>query len=211
MSAPSATPSRPASASAKTHRHRPAREPAPEYEGLIACLEEAGATLLSLPVTGFSPALKTSALPILREAAEAYGWSAAEARPAMPSASRITRMDKALGYLALIPQDRYLLRRIVGCRALVHPISGRHLFSWRRLGEVLGADHKAIQRWHAEGIRIIIFALRRLAAEDKAAEAARARRAVEKPPLLRTGDRARLTEFGRPVSSARLFKENVPP
>jgi Domain of unknown function (DUF6362) len=211
MSAPQSIPGRSATASAKTPRNRPAREPAPEYEALIACLEEAGATLLSLPMTGFSPALKTSALPILREAAEAYGWSAAEARPAMPPASRITRMDKVLGYLALIPQDRYLLRRIVGCRALVHPISGRHLFSWRRLGEVLGADHKAIQRWHAEGIRIIVFALRRLAAEEKAAEAARARRMVEMPQPFRAGDKARLTEFGRPVSSAGLFKENVPP
>ena len=86
----------------------------PEYDGLIACLEEAGATLLSLPMTGFSPALKTSTLPILREAAEAYGWSTAEVRPAMPSASRISRMDMVMGYLALIPQDRYLLRRIVG-------------------------------------------------------------------------------------------------
>jgi hypothetical protein len=70
-------------------------------------------------------------------------------------------MDKVMGYLALIPQDRYVLRRIVGCRALVHPLSGRHLFSWRCLAELLDADHKAIQRWHAEGIRLIIAGLRR--------------------------------------------------
>jgi hypothetical protein len=132
-----------------------------EFECLVACLEEAGATLLSLPATGFSPHLRTSALPILREAAEAYGWSLAQLRPPMPSASRISRMDKVMGYLALIPQDRYVLRRIVGCRALVHPLSGRHLFSWRRLAELLDADHKAIQRWHAEGIRLIIAGLRR--------------------------------------------------
>jgi hypothetical protein len=74
-------------------------------------------------------------------------------------------MDKAMGYLALIPQDRYLLRRIVGCRALVHPVSGRHLFSWRRLGELINADHKAVQRWHGDGIRIILDALRRQAAD----------------------------------------------
>jgi hypothetical protein len=120
-----------------------------------------------------------SALPILREAAEAYGWSTAEVRPPMPSASRITRMDTAMGYLALIPQDRYLLRRIVGCRALVHPISGRHLYSWRRLAELLRADHKAIQRWHAEGIRIIIFALRRIAAEETMAQTDRKPRKAE--------------------------------
>ena len=81
----------------------------PEYEGLITSLEEAGATLLSLPRTGYSPSLKTTALPILQEAAEAYGWSSAEVRPAMPSASQISRMDTVFGYLALIPQERYLM------------------------------------------------------------------------------------------------------
>ena len=178
---------RAAPARAEDSRRPRVRELPPEYEGLIACLEEAGSTLLSLPTTGFSPALKTSSLPILREAAEAYGWSAAEVRPAMPSASRISRMDTVLSYLALIPQDRYLLRRIIGCRALVHPISGRHLFSWRRLAEVLGADHKAIQRWHAEGIRIIIFALRRVAAEEKAAQGDRMRRMAGMPPVTGAG------------------------
>ena len=150
----------------KPHRRAAARRPdaSPEAQALIACLEEAGATLLSLPPTGFSPHLRTTALPVLREAAESYGWSLAELRAPMPSAARISRMDKAMGYLALIPQDRYLLRRIVGCRALVHPIHGRHLFSWRRLGEALGADHKAVQRWHADGIRIILDGLRRQAA-----------------------------------------------
>jgi hypothetical protein len=205
------TTSRSAMAGARAPGTRQARELPPEYEGLIACLEEAGATLLSLPRTGFSPALKTSALPILREAAEAYGWSETEARPAMPSASRISRMDKAMGYLGLIPQDRYLLRRIVGCRALVHPISGRHLFSWRRLGEVLGADHKAIQRWHAEGIRMIVFALRRIAAEETVAQAERMRRFADMPQMTSVDRRARLTGCGRPVSSTGLLKENARP
>jgi hypothetical protein len=187
------------------------RELPPEYESLIAVLEEAGATLLSLPPSGFSPSLKTTALPILREAAEAYGWSASEVRPPMPSASRITRMDKAMGYLALIPQDRYVLRRIVGCRALVHPVSGRHLYSWRRLAELLRADHKAIQRWHAEGIRIIIFALRRLAAEEDARQAERMTRMIEMPRPMPVGREARLTGFGAAVSSTGLLRENVPP
>jgi hypothetical protein len=141
----------------------------PDYQSLIACLEEAGATLLSLPASGFSPRLRTTTLPILREAAEAYGWSLAQLRPPMPSAARITRMDRAMGYLALIPQDRHVLRRIVGCRALVHPLSGRHLFSWRRLAELLSADHKAVQRWHSDGIRLILASLRRLAEAEHGA------------------------------------------
>ena len=52
-----------------------------------------------------------------------------------------------------------MLRRIVGARSLVHPITDRHLFAWRRSGVVLGADHKAVQRWHAQGIAMIVSAL----------------------------------------------------
>ena len=68
-------------------------------------------------------------------------------------------MDEALAWVPLIPLDRYVLRRIVGARSLVHPITERDPFPWRRLGMVLGADHKAVQRWHAQGIDIIVSAL----------------------------------------------------
>jgi hypothetical protein len=65
-------------------------------------------------------------------------------------------MDQAFGWLALIPADRYVLRRIVSARSLVSPLTLRHLFSWRRLGLLLGADHKAVQRWHGQGVGLIV-------------------------------------------------------
>jgi hypothetical protein len=123
-------------------------------------LEEAGATLMALPGTGWSTRLRTSSLEIVRTALEAYGWGEARIRPPVPSAEKITRMDEAMSWIPLIPLDRYILRRVVGARSLVHPITDRHLFPWRRLGKALGADHKAIQRWHAQGIGIIVAALK---------------------------------------------------
>lgn len=126
---------------------------------VIARLEEAGATLLALPARGPSPRLRGTVHTVVREAAESYGWTGGVARPAVPDARRISRMDEAMGWLRLIADDRYLLRRVVGARALVSPVSGRHLFSWRRLGAVVGADHRAVQRWHAEGIDRIVAGL----------------------------------------------------
>lgn len=123
-------------------------------------LEEAGATLLSLPFTGFSTKLAQSRLDVVRCALEAYGWAATRLKPAVPDPARISRMDESFAWLGLIPPDRYVLRRIVGARALVSPLTGRHLFPWRRLGALLGADHKAIQRWHGTGIALIATALR---------------------------------------------------
>jgi hypothetical protein len=94
---------------------------------------------------------------------------------------------------------------------LVHPISGRHLYSWRRLGELLRADHKAIQRWHAEGIRIIIFALRRLAAEEQATQAERMARMAAMPRTSPPDRAARLTGFRPAGTSKGLPKETCPP
>jgi hypothetical protein len=129
---------------------------------VIYRLEEAGATLLTLPHSGWSTRLRSSSLDIVRTALEAYGWTEARIRPMVPSAEKITRMDEAMSWIPLIPLDRYVLRRIVGARSLVHPITDRHLFPWRRLGAALGADHKAIQRWHAQGIGMIVEALKAL-------------------------------------------------
>jgi hypothetical protein len=128
-------------------------------------LEEAGATLLALPGSGWSTRLRSSSLEIVRVAVESYGWTAKRIRPSVPSAARITRMDEAMGWIQLIPLDRYVLRRIVGARSLVHPITDRHLYPWRRLGAAIGADHKAVQRWHAQGLDLIVAELNRRAGE----------------------------------------------
>jgi hypothetical protein len=68
-------------------------------------------------------------------------------------------MDEVFGWIGLIPQDRVVLRRIVHARSLVSPLTGRHLYSWRKLGTLLGADHKAVQRWHWDGLGLILDAL----------------------------------------------------
>jgi hypothetical protein len=133
-------------------------------ELVIYRLEEAGATLLALPGTGWSTRLRASSPEIVRVAIESYGWTAKRIRPPVPSAARITRMDEAMGWITLIPIDRSVLRRIVGARSLVHPITERHLYPWRRLAIAIGADHKAVQRWHAEGVGLIVAALNRKAA-----------------------------------------------
>lgn len=128
---------------------------------VIRRLEEAGAALLALPSTGWTTKLRTSSIEIVRTALESYGWTETRIRPPTPSSEKISRMDEAMGWIGVIPLDRYVLRRIVGARSLVHPVTDRHLFPWRRLGAALGADHKAVQRWHAQAIDMIVAALNR--------------------------------------------------
>jgi hypothetical protein len=157
---------------ATARAHIPQQLPHADAEYVLYRLEEAGRALLALPHTGPSTRLRTSRHDIVQTAIEAYGWQNVDRRlrPAMPSHAQITRMDQALDWIPLIPQDRYVLRRIVGARALISPVTERHLFSWRRLATLLGADHKAIQRWHAQGIDLIVATLN--ASQDAAHSAA---------------------------------------
>lgn len=128
---------------------------------VIARLEEAGATLLALPDRGFALGVRTFWPDVVADAREAYGYAAVSLRPAAPSPRDITAMDEALGWLSLIPDSRRTLRRVVGARSLVSPVTGRMLFSWRRIGALVGADHRAVQQWHGKGVALIVEALRR--------------------------------------------------
>lgn len=127
---------------------------------VVARLEAAGATLLALPAQGYSPRLRQMRFDIVQSALEAYGWQPARVRPAVPSAAEIDRMDEAYGWLILIPEARFVLRRVLGARSLVHPLTGRYLYSWRRLAAAVGADHKAVQRWHGQAAELLAEHLR---------------------------------------------------
>jgi hypothetical protein len=80
-------------------------------------------------------------------------------KPPAPSAASITRADETLKWLSLIPQEKFVLRRIVALRSIVKWTTGKPTYTWRKIGDAVGADHKAIQRWHAQGIKIIVDAL----------------------------------------------------
>ena len=124
-------------------------------EEIIARLERAGATLLALPSRGYTTQLRQTRFDIVHTALETYGWEAPTLRVPAPSAPAISAMDEAFGGLGLIPEPSFLLRRILGARALVHPLTGRYLFPWRRLAAAVGADHKSVQRWHAGAVTIV--------------------------------------------------------
>jgi Domain of unknown function (DUF6362) len=130
-----------------------------DAESVVARLEEAGRNVMAMPNTGYTTRLRTSSLDIVRTALETYGGSEQRVRAPAPDSAAITRMDEALGWIARIPDERFVLRRIVGARALISPMTDRYVFPWRRLAGVLGADHKAVQRWHAQGIALIVASL----------------------------------------------------
>jgi hypothetical protein len=132
-----------------------------DAEAVLLRLEDAGATLLAMPDRGPSTRLRQMRFEIVHTALEAYGWETPPLRAPAPGSGAISAMDEAFGWLRYIPDGNFVMRRIVGARALVHPLTRRHLFTWRRLAAVVGADHKSVQRWHGQGVNMIVLALAR--------------------------------------------------
>ena len=132
-----------------------------DQDYVIYRLEKAGATLLSLPNSSIEEKLRKNSLALIKGVIETYQWHASYIRPPVPSDEEIIKMEEAFDWISLIPQDRHMLRRVVGARSLVHPVTDRHLFPWRRLAKMLMAEHKSIIRWHAAGISIIVSSLQK--------------------------------------------------
>ncbi len=117
---------------------------------IIERLEEAGMTLLALPAGQIGPRFGQMGWPVVHTAMEAYGWNAARVRAAAPDGAAIDRMDEALGWIALV--QSVAARRVVQARSIVCPVRCVHLYSWRQVGRLIGADYRAVQRWHRTAV-----------------------------------------------------------
>ena len=127
--------------------------PAYDFALVSARLSEAGMTLMALHVAGIGPAGYRSFWPAVE------GAEADDRHPPAPRPRKITEMDEALGWIALIPADQTTLRKLVGARALSrpHPLSGHPvaIFSWRVLGERMGCSHVAAKTWWIGAVELI--------------------------------------------------------
>jgi hypothetical protein len=127
---------------------------------IVRRLEAAGRTALSMPKERLGPTKSvTMNIDVVHEVIDAYGWNVIQMR-VRPSATEISEMEEAFGWLNLI--ERKVLRQIVALRAMVHPITDRHLYSWRRLSVIIGADYKSIQLWHRNAVKIIFLGMDKL-------------------------------------------------
>jgi hypothetical protein len=112
-------------------------------------LREAGRTWLAMPAA-LRPAFD-DAFPAMPSASGKF--------PA-PTAPQIARMREAMEWLALIPAEAKVIRQVVSLRAMANPQTGSEIFSWRALAKAAQTDWRAVRKWHAHGIRVIVGALR---------------------------------------------------
>lgn len=128
-------------------------------------LEEAGRTLMSLPMPrhGLPAEMRSNWPEVVRGYEDAFAALIGASRSAKQdfadhhnrvrvaaSARDVARMDEALEWLWRIDDSRK--RRLCLCRALIHPVSGRHIASFRRLGRLFGLHHDTVRAWHERAL-----------------------------------------------------------
>lgn len=114
-------------------------------------LEWAGSKLLAMRIASPAPREYKSFWPdYADDATQAYGYTGEKLRPAQPRSVEIELMDKLLLWPNLI--DEVLIRRIINARALVTPVANRYLYSWNKLGVMIGTDPRRVVRLHKKGL-----------------------------------------------------------
>jgi hypothetical protein len=114
-------------------------------------MEWAGAKLLAMHISSPLPREPHTAWPTFaQDARQAYGYTGERLRAAMPRSVEIALMDEILLFPGLIKD--LTTRRIVHARALVTPISNRHLYSWTKLAFMLHTNRHRVARLHGLGL-----------------------------------------------------------
>jgi hypothetical protein len=120
-------------------------------------IEHAGATLRCLRVRSPSTLLARGRIEIVQSAGAEMVPDRTRLAYPLPSARDVSLMDEALSWIWLIPNQ--VKRRVVSMRSQFHPYQEKNIISWRRCGEILGADHKTVKIWHGQAIGVIAAAL----------------------------------------------------
>lgn len=145
------------------------------HKTIVARLEDAGRTLMTLPMPARGmPAQPRSAWPDhVQKFWDIFGHAeqddTEERREVQAhlinrvrvqaSQKAVDRLDEVLGWLWYIETPRN--RRAVVARMLTHPISERPVHSWRKIAEKMGVDRRTVKRWYEGGVEQIIVGLAR--------------------------------------------------
>ncbi len=128
---------------------------------VVSRLAAAGATELLLCERGTRPAGYRCAMPEPLRDWEDYGRGEPRLSRPVPSARAISEWEEARGWISrAVPDDA--VRRVVGLRMLTwwpgHPRDGEPVHSWRRIGQLLGMDHKTAKaRFECGCGRIVVW------------------------------------------------------
>lgn len=121
-------------------------------------LEWGGSKLLAMRLAPAAPSGYRSFWPDYQaDATMAYGYTAARLRPAIPNSKEVDLMDQILELPGFVSD--ITVRRIINTRALVAPVSNRHLYSWAKIAHLIHSSPRRVVVLHRTGLRQISLRL----------------------------------------------------
>lgn len=115
----------------------------------------AGRTLIALRVSKLRPAGFRNFWPEIMPGDWNPDTAIDDVYIAPPTSDAISAMDEALGWLRLIPDERYAWRRVAGLKSLNHPVTRRPLLSDRRIALLVKCSHVTVNTWYFQGLNAI--------------------------------------------------------
>lgn len=122
---------------------------------LLFLLRRAGDIMRRMPGAGSMLHLAVLSMGAVDDPRLAYGYTPVELNRVFPTAYELSLMDFVYRWLGMIPDDRYVVRKIVAHRMLWDPDRGRSVWSYRRLADKVGASHVAVKNWDEYGVETI--------------------------------------------------------
>lgn len=138
----------------------------PSPDELRAWLEWAGAKLIAMPGPRIGPKAPSTFWPdYSQELFQVLAFrSATPLRAMAPSSVEIPLMELILSFPALCTHQA--TRRVLHCRALIHPVKQRHLYRWDRIAELLDTKVYTVKYWHRRGLAEVARKIPEEAAEQ---------------------------------------------
>ena len=116
-----------------------------------------------MPRDGFPPGHKSNWPDVVRNMEDLFAaivgmseeerkqfWDYENAVRMRPSAKQIQRMEEALPWFFAVGDARK--RKVAFARSLIHPVSGRHIVSYSKLGSLHGLHKDTMRCWHNDAL-----------------------------------------------------------
>jgi hypothetical protein len=115
-------------------------------------LEWAGGKLMAMQIRGTRPSGYRSYWPDFKAEGfnHGYGYTGERLRPQAPNSEQIDLMDQILTLPNLVSD--ITARRIISARMVITPVSGRYIYTWTRLAQILHTDRRIVRRKFDDGL-----------------------------------------------------------
>jgi hypothetical protein len=122
-------------------------------------LRMAAWTMLRLSGTGVDMGFALQNLRAVPDPTLAYGYGPTKVHRIRPSAVEISHMDHVSRWYALVPEDKRVVRRVLGLSVLWDEDDERLFMPRARIARAVGCTPRSVGGWYRQGLQLVLGGL----------------------------------------------------